>query len=109
PTTSRVQRALFRASRQAWEISAGADRKMPGAVGDAARPTLLDRPADWYLARVQRRVASDPAVGSAFHPVVSLTRPLTALFAPRVARAVLFGPRPRSIGRPPLWREPGEG
>ncbi|MFJ8693258.1 FAD-dependent oxidoreductase [Streptomyces roseolilacinus] len=109
PTTSRVQRALLRASRQAWDISAGADRKMPGAVGDAARTSPLERPVDWYMARLQRRVGSDPVVGSVFRPVLSLTKPLTALFAPRVARAVLFGPEPESLRRPPLWREPAGG
>lgn len=58
PTTLRVQRALLRASRQAWDISAGADKRMPGAVGNAARPTLPDRPVGWYLGRVQRRAAT---------------------------------------------------
>ncbi|GGP94629.1 FAD-dependent oxidoreductase [Streptomyces roseolilacinus] len=109
PTTSRVQRALLRASRQAWDISAGADRKMPGAVGDAARTSPLERPVDWYLARLQRRVGSDPVVGSAFRPVLSLIKPPAALFAPRVARAVLFGPEPEALRHPPLWREPAGG
>ncbi|MDT9684001.1 FAD-dependent monooxygenase [Streptomyces sp. TRM76323] len=109
PTTLRVQRALFRASRQAWDISAGADKQMPGAVGDAARPTLLDRPVGWYVARVQRRAGGDPEVDAVFRPVLSLTRPLTALFAPRVARAVLFRPEPEPLEAPPLWRDPAEG
>ncbi|URN18383.1 MULTISPECIES: NAD(P)/FAD-dependent oxidoreductase [Streptomyces] len=105
PTTLRVQRALLRASRQAWDMSAGADKAMPGAAGSAARPTPLDRPVGWYLARVQRRSGHVPEVGAVFRPVLSLTRPLTALFAPRVVRAVLFGPEPRVLDQPPSWRK----
>ncbi|MEU3632706.1 FAD-dependent monooxygenase [Streptomyces fradiae] len=109
PTTARVQRALLRASRQAWDISAGADKKMPGAVGSAARPGPLDRPLGWYMARVQRRVAVDPEVSAVFRPVLSLTRPLSALLAPRVARAVLLRPEPAVLDSPPLWRDAAGG
>ncbi|WP_175408794.1 NAD(P)/FAD-dependent oxidoreductase [Streptomyces sp. TRM64462] len=105
PTTRRVQRALFRASRQAWDISAGSDKKMPGALGDAARVTPAERPANWYLARVQVRAAGDPVVGTAFRGVLSLVKPVESLFAPRVARRVLFGPVRPTPDRPPLWRE----
>ncbi|MEV0778969.1 NAD(P)/FAD-dependent oxidoreductase [Streptomyces sp. NPDC050433] len=109
PTTLRVQRAILAASRQAWDISAGADRGMPGVVGDAARARAADRPAAWYLARVQQRAGGDPVVGASFRSVLHLTAPLGALFAPRVARAVLFGPLPRTPGEPPMWREFGGG
>ncbi|MFC8794762.1 FAD-dependent oxidoreductase [Streptomyces cinereoruber] len=105
PTTRAVQRALLDASRQAWDISAGADRKMPGATGDAARSGTLDRAADWYLGRVLQRVAGDPVVGRPFRSAIALTGPLTALFAPPVARAVLFGPPIETPSGPPLWRE----
>ncbi|WP_461030096.1 NAD(P)/FAD-dependent oxidoreductase, partial [Streptomyces sparsus] len=91
PTTRRVQQVLLRASQQAWDISAGADKKMPGAVGTAAGTRTVDRPAEWYLARVQQRAPGDPVVGAAFRSALALTTPLSALFAPRVARAVLFG------------------
>ncbi|MFF3349176.1 FAD-dependent oxidoreductase [Streptomyces sp. NPDC002779] len=92
PTTRRVQRALLAASRQAWDISAGADRSMPGAVGTATEGGPADRVAGWYLRRVQERAPGDPVVGRAFRQVLSLAAPVTALFAPPVARAVLFGP-----------------
>ncbi|MFE6459072.1 FAD-dependent oxidoreductase [Streptomyces cinereoruber] len=105
PTTRVVQRALLDASRQAWDISAGADRKMPGATGDAARSGTLDRAADWYLGRVLQRVAGDPVVGRPFRSAIALTGPMTALFAPPVARAVLFGPPVETPSDPPLWRE----
>ncbi|MGW7368838.1 FAD-dependent oxidoreductase [Streptomyces sp. NPDC054841] len=110
PTTRRVQQALFDASRQAWDISAGADRKMPGAVGSAVTERAVDRPAAWYLSRVQQRYPGDPdVVGPVFRSVLTLTTPLTALFAPKVARAVLFGPVPETPTEPPMEREPAVG
>ncbi|MER7952234.1 FAD-dependent monooxygenase [Streptomyces sp. NPDC096079] len=105
PTTRHVQRALFDASKQAWAISAGADKKMPGATGDAARPGAMDKAVGWYLGRVQERAAGDPLVGAAFREVFSLTAPLTALFAPPVAKAVLFGPVAPTPAEPPLRQE----
>ncbi|MFC8761682.1 FAD-dependent oxidoreductase [Streptomyces sp. NPDC057193] len=108
PTTRQVQRALFDASRQAWDISAGADKKMPGATGDAARPGPLDKAVGWYLSRVQARAAGDPVVGAPFRAALTLTAPLTSLFAPPVARAVLFGPVAATPTEPPLSRDAGE-
>ncbi|WP_338900250.1 monooxygenase [Streptomyces sp. TG1A-60] len=109
PTTHRVQRALFAASRQAWDISAGSDKKMPGAVGDAVAARPVDRLVGWYLRRVQERTPGDPVVGRAFRSVVSLKEPLGALFAPPVARAVLFGPARETPAEPPMTREGSEG
>ncbi len=105
PTTRRVQKALLGASRQAWDISAGADRKMPGVIGDAAAVGVADRVAGWYLRRIQERTPGDPVVGRAFRSVVSLREPLGALFAPAVARAVLFGPARQTPAEPPMTRE----
>ncbi|MFE0652596.1 NAD(P)/FAD-dependent oxidoreductase [Streptomyces sp. NPDC059534] len=104
-STQRVQRALLDASRQAWDISAGADKKMPGATGDAARPGPADKVVGWYLRRVQERAAGDPVVGAPFRAALTLTAPLTALFAPAVARAVLFGPVHETPAEPPLRRD----
>ncbi|WP_078888935.1 FAD-dependent monooxygenase [Streptomyces sclerotialus] len=106
PTTLRVQRALLNASRQAWDISAGADKSMPGAVGDRAmtRTPLAQRPGNWYLGRVQRHYATEPVAAAAFRSVLDLSSPFTALFAPRVARAVLLRPAPPAPADPPLHR-----
>ncbi|MGW4160105.1 FAD-dependent oxidoreductase [Streptomyces sp. NPDC004788] len=104
PTTRRVQKALLDASRQAWDISAGADKKMPGATGDAARAGVMDRFTGWYLRRVQERTAGNPVVGAAFRSALTLNAPLTVLFAPAVAREVLFGPVPRTPAEPPMRR-----
>lgn len=105
PTTQRVQRALLASSRQAWDISAGADKKMPGATGDAARLQPADRFADWYLGRIQELAAGDPEVGTPFRAVLSLTAPLSSLFAPSLVRAVLFSPVPETPAEPPLRRD----
>lgn len=109
PTTRRVQQALLAASRPAWDISAGADRKMPGAVGTAVDGGPADRIAEWYLDRVTERSPGDPVVGRAFRSVLTLSAPVTALFAPPVARAVLFRPPGPTPTEPPATPEqPGD-
>ncbi|WP_344608059.1 NAD(P)/FAD-dependent oxidoreductase [Streptomyces glaucus] len=105
PTTRRVQRALLSSSRQAWDISAGADKHMPGATGTAVTGGAADRATGWYLRRVQERYPGDPVVGAAFRSVLSLAAPLTVLFTPPVARAVLFGPAAPTPAEPPAARE----
>ncbi|WP_326810166.1 FAD-dependent monooxygenase [Streptomyces scopuliridis] len=101
PTTRRVQRAVLGAARQAWDIAAGADRELPGATGNAARTRAMDRPGAWYVARVVDRAPGDPVVGAAFRAACALTAPVSGLFAPRVARAVLFGPPLPAPADPP--------
>ncbi|WP_190157930.1 NAD(P)/FAD-dependent oxidoreductase [Streptomyces litmocidini] len=107
PTTRRVQRAVLDASRQAWDVSTGADKKMPGAVGGADVPSVLDKAVGWYMGRLQERAAGDPVVGAAFRKAITLTHPMTVLFAPAVARAVLFGPIHETPAEPPLRRTEG--
>ncbi|WP_041819114.1 FAD-dependent oxidoreductase [Streptomyces davaonensis] len=107
PTTRRVQQALLAASRQAWDISAGADRGMPGVMGNALDGGPADRVAGWYLRRVQERAPGDPVVGRAFRAVLTLSEPVAALFAPPVARAVLFTrPAPTPVEPPESQEEP---
>ncbi|MFE7128532.1 FAD-dependent oxidoreductase [Streptomyces sp. NPDC057617] len=109
PTTRRVQRALLKASRQAWDIAAGADKELPGARGDATRTRTVHRPAAWYLARVVQRAPGDPVVGAAFRSATSLVSPVSVLFAPRIVRAVLFGPVLPAPTEPPLRKETAAG
>ncbi|MEV6547235.1 FAD-dependent monooxygenase [Streptomyces sp. NPDC051597] len=105
PTTRRVQKAMLDASRQAWDISAGSDKNMPTATGSAARSTLADRISGWYLGRVEARAPGDPAVGRVFRDVLYLSEPVSALFAPGIAKAVLFGPVRPAPQEPPRRRE----
>lgn len=104
-TTRAVQKALLDSSKQAWEISAGADKKMPGATGNGTATRAVDKPVGWYLGRLQQRYPSNPVVGAPFRSVLSLTSPMSALFAPAVARAVLFDPVPQTPAGPPMRRE----
>ncbi|WP_418955518.1 NAD(P)/FAD-dependent oxidoreductase [Streptomyces tritici] len=104
PTTRRVQRALFDASAFAWDISKGADLKMPGATGNVLGTSVADKPVSWYLERIQQRYMSDPVVGAPFRAVLTLTEPAGALFAPEVVRAVL-GPVREGLREPAMWRE----
>lgn len=79
---------------------------MPGAVGDRTmtRTRLTQRPANWYLKRVQEQYATEPVVAAAFRSVLSLSSPFTALFAPGIARLVLLRPAPPAPTTPPLRR-----
>ncbi|MFI5759010.1 FAD-dependent oxidoreductase [Streptomyces sp. NPDC051569] len=108
PTTRRLQRAMLGAARQAWGIASGADRELPGARGDAARSRAADRIVARYLARVLERAPGDPVVGAAFRSVFTLTAPVSVLFAPRIVRAVLFGPVLPSPPGPPMRPESTE-
>lgn len=57
------------------------------------------------MERVELRATGDPVVGAAFREVPFLTAPVTSLFAPRIAKAVLFGPVRATPQEPPLRRE----
>ncbi|MFF8831038.1 FAD-dependent oxidoreductase [Streptomyces sp. NPDC015131] len=106
-TTRRVQRAVFGASRQAWDISAGSDRTMPGAVGTAVGARIAELPVSWYLDRVQDRYTGNPVVGRAFRSVLTLGSPVGVLFTPRLLREVLLRPVPPTPAEPPRWLDGG--
>ncbi|GAA2407725.1 hypothetical protein GCM10010420_39770 [Streptomyces glaucosporus] len=77
---------------------------MPGAVGSAPASGPADRGAGWYL----RRYPGDPVVGTAFRSVLGLCAPVTSLFAPSAARAVLLRPPMPTPAEPPTSpEEPG--
>ncbi len=96
--TRRVRRALLAASRQAWDIFVGADRRMPGAIGNAPDGGSAGAGRGWYLRRDQERSPGGPVVGRASRAVLTLSEPVAALFAPPAARADLFTARYR-----PRW------
>jgi len=107
--TARLQRLVVSAGEQAWRICTGVDKALPTATGNALRTTLLDRVAGWYLNRVQVHAASDQVVGSAFRDVIHLVAPARSLFAPRVARTVLFRRPAPPPPEPPLYPEDETG
>lgn len=102
----RVQKAVIDAGRQAWSISGGVDRSMPGATGNAARLSTADRVSGWYLDRLQIHGASRPEIGGAFGAVLHLVAPVNTLFAWRIARTVLFGRIRPAPAQPPWFPEP---
>lgn len=105
PTTRRMQQTLLTASQQAWTISAGADKAMPGARGNAVTTRAAERPVNWYLQRIQERSPGDPVVSRAFRSVLTLTRPVTALFTPKLAQAILLGQVSPTPAEPPMTQE----
>ncbi|WP_326695424.1 monooxygenase [Streptomyces sp. NBC_01387] len=109
PTTRRVQKALLQASRQAWDIAAGADKNLPAARGNVRAGRAVERPAVWYMARVVERAPNNPVIGTAFRGVCALAEPTSALFAPAVVRATLFGALRPALTEPPLRPESVDG
>jgi hypothetical protein len=95
PSLARLQRIIIDAAAPAWVVSGGADKKMPGATGNAVEPGAADRFADWYLTRVDEHSAGSGVVGMPFRRVLHMVAPVTSLFAWRVFRTVAFTqPRP---------------
>ncbi|MGI5336044.1 FAD-dependent oxidoreductase [Streptomyces sp. CA-181903] len=109
PTTRRVQRALCATVRPPWDISAGGDRLLPTAVGNATGIRAVDRPGAWYMSRVVARATGDPVVGAAFRAMTALVVPPSALFAPAVARSVLLRRAPQAPTEPPMATEADGG
>jgi hypothetical protein len=107
PTTARAESAP-RGVPGRHGASPRSDRSMPGAVGSALASGPADRVAGWYLRRVLERYPGDPVVGTAFRSVLGLCAPVTSLFAPSVARAVLLRPPMPTPAEPPTSpEEPG--
>ncbi len=106
-TVRALQRAVAGAAEQAWAISAGADKAMPGARGNGVTAGgFADKLGGWYLGRVEAHSASNVVVGLAFGNVIHLTAPVTSLFAWPVMKTVLFGRVAPGLATPPMLAEP---
>jgi 2-polyprenyl-6-methoxyphenol hydroxylase-like FAD-dependent oxidoreductase len=97
-----LQKEVMRAGAQAWSVSSGVDKTLPGAVSVGIRTSVADRVAGWYLDRVEAISVGNPVVGDAFLEVIHLVAPASRLFAWPVLRPVLFGRTPAPITAPPL-------
>lgn len=99
PNASR--RFLVRAARLCdapWDVAAGADLNFPQVEG--SRPALL-RPINRYLARLHRAAQIDEVAARAFHRVLNLVDPPSAILKPAVAWHVLrAGARTSAYARP---------
>ncbi|GHG78091.1 FAD-dependent monooxygenase [Streptomyces griseocarneus] len=96
----RAQRALARTADAAWAMAAGEDIHYPGAVGE--RPPAATRLLRGYLQRLMRTGTVDHAVTRVLLDVMTLSAPLSRLFAPDVALRVARGPGLRPPHEPPV-------
>ena len=71
-----------------WQIAAGSDLRHP-QLGDMQTP--VGRFMNWYIGKVHRAAAIDPAVGCAFLRVTNLISPPTQLFSPATVSRVVIG------------------
>jgi 2-polyprenyl-6-methoxyphenol hydroxylase-like FAD-dependent oxidoreductase len=71
-----------------WQIAAGSDLRHP-QLADMQTP--VGRFMNWYLGKVHRAAAIDPAVGSAFLRVTNLMSPPIQLFTPATMSRVVIG------------------
>ncbi|WP_372350275.1 hypothetical protein [Streptomyces sp. KL116D] len=78
---------------------------MPGAVGTAAAAGSADRVANWYLQRAMGATSPILWWDRLSAPVLDLCARVTSLFAPSVARAVLFRPLTPTPTEPPTTPE----
>lgn len=96
----RAQRAITRTADAAWAMAAGEDIHYPGAVGE--RPPAAARLLRGYLQRMMRTGTVDHAVTRALLDVMTLSAPVSRLFAPAVALRVARGPGRRPSHEPPV-------
>ncbi|GHF03852.1 NAD(P)/FAD-dependent oxidoreductase [Streptomyces morookaense] len=96
----RAQQAAAAAAGPAWDLATGEDLNYPGAVG--GRPPVAARLLRGYVQRTMLTATANPAVTRPLLEVMTLSRPLSGLFAPGVAVHVLRGPGRRPSAEPPI-------
>jgi flavin-dependent dehydrogenase len=99
--SAKFQKALFKASDDAWLMATGEDLRYPGTEGQ--RPGPIARLAQQYMLRVLETLAVDPIVAERFVTVTNLLERPSALLEPgivwRVARHSLLQRRAISLPR----------
>ncbi|GAA2709885.1 MULTISPECIES: FAD-dependent monooxygenase [Streptomyces] len=96
----RAQQAIARTAEAAWSMAVGEDVHYPGAIGE--RPPAAARLLRGYVQRMMRTATVDAVVTRALIDVMTLSRPLPAVFAPAVALRVLRGPTGAPPAGPPI-------
>jgi 2-polyprenyl-6-methoxyphenol hydroxylase-like FAD-dependent oxidoreductase len=91
----RMQKAIARAIDPAWAVATSQDILYPGAIGKP--PGLATKLLQRYVERVTTTGISRAHVAYVLLDAFSLSRPMTAILAPRVLAAAVLGPN-----RPPL-------
>lgn len=96
----RVQRAISRPVRAAWDLSTGADVFYPGATETG--PTLRERITAAYVGRLLHTATGNGRIARRVTDVTSLERGSGVLLAPSMVVAAAVGPLKPALGGPPL-------
>ncbi len=86
----RAEQAIAKVTAGAWLLASGADFQWPETMGAAGGNGLTDRLARWYLDRLLDKLGQDERVRMAFNDVNQLVKPASSLFAPDIARRVIW-------------------
>ncbi|MFE7072646.1 FAD-dependent oxidoreductase [Streptomyces sp. NPDC057620] len=105
-----VQKAIGRTVATAWDLATGQDVFYPGATDSG--PTLRERLAARYVARLMLTATGNGRVARAVTDVTSLQRGIPVLLRPSILIATARGPLKRQLTEPPLttaeWRAVAE-
>ncbi|MFJ3229975.1 FAD-dependent oxidoreductase [Streptomyces sp. NPDC086787] len=96
----RIQKAVARPVRGAWDMAIGQDVFYPGATENG--PTLRDRLVAAYVDRLMRTATGNGRVARRVTDVTSLERGSAVLLAPDVLLAAAVGPLRPPLDGPPL-------
>lgn len=99
----RVQQAVGRTVRAAWDLAIGEDVFYPGATETG--PTLRDRLLSAYVGRLLHTATGNGRVARRVTDVTSLERGAGVLLAPSVVVAAAVGPLKPALAGPPLTAE----
>ncbi|MGW2420265.1 FAD-dependent oxidoreductase [Streptomyces sp. NPDC001709] len=99
----RVQRAVARPVRAAWDLALGQDVFYPGAT--EAGPTLRDRLLSAYVDRLMYTATGNGRIARRVTDVTSLERGAEVLLTPGVLLAAVVGPLQPPLPGPPLTAE----
>ncbi|MEU2924813.1 FAD-dependent oxidoreductase [Streptomyces sp. NPDC007251] len=99
----RVQRAVARPVRAAWDLALGQDVFYPGAT--ASGPTTRDRLVSAYVGRLMHTATGNGRIARRVTDVTSLERGAYVLLTPSVLVAAAVGPLKPALTEPPLTTE----
>lgn len=88
-TAQAARKGVAAVSKGPWVMSSSEDVRFPSTTGGPSG--ALVRLQHRFLDRVLARATTDPRVCAAFHEVMSLVAPPTALFRPAILGPVLLG------------------
>ncbi|MET8946200.1 FAD-dependent oxidoreductase [Streptomyces sp. NPDC004542] len=99
----RIQKAVGRPVRAAWDLSTGVDVFYPGATEGG--PTLRERVTAAYVRRLLHTATGNGRIARRVTDVTALERGAEVLLAPSVVLAAAVGPLRPPLAGPPLTTE----